>query len=178
MTQNITTTFEAFWSDVPTEPIPALITYGEDDVNVGQAIFIHYQEPSRDELKDYWISGTQDVRVQFCWGRNDEALKDLICQKWQNVPMLWFGCSCCIDDLWELNKCSCGAPIGRHNQGCYSTFPSGSKERVLADQQYGFGYQSGEEGRHCPDGKSFAWKQGYCAGRSVRKYRRWGVWPE
>jgi hypothetical protein len=178
MTQYITTTSELFWDDVPAEPIPAMITYGDDDVNTGQAIFIHYQMPSREELEDYWTSGSYDLRIQFPWGRYDETLKELIAHHWQGVPMLWFGCSCCIDDLWELNKCSCGAPIGRHEEGCYQTFPRYSRERRTADLQYRFGWRAGEEGRYCPSRKSVAWKQGYRAGRGVRKYQRWGVWPE
>jgi hypothetical protein len=177
MMQHITTTSKEFWKDVSAKPVPAMITYGEDDINIGKAIYVHYQKPTREQLQHYWTHDTQDIRIKLNWGTLED-LKLLIAQHWPDMPMLGFGCSCCVDDLWEFNSCYCWAPIGLHVDGCPSSFPQGTRERRLANSQSTAGYLAGEAGKHCASKRSVAYKVGYRQGRAVRKYRRWGVWPE
>lgn len=170
-TTRITTTSERFWDDVPAEPVPAMITYGEDDINIGKFVYVHYQEPSREELEHYWEHQSYDLAIRINYGSQD-GLKELIAQKWPGVPMLYFGCSCCVDDLYEFNECSCGAPIGRHMEGCVSYFPRDSVEGLQADADFKAGNEAGYYGRRCPPGKSFAWKQGYHLSRNSWWKRR------
>lgn len=154
------TTIENFWNDIPADPVPAMITYGEDDINIGRFVYVHYQEPSHKVLEDYWLYKTWDMAIKVYWGSNDD-LKELIAQRWPDVPMLDFGCSCCVHDLYEFNECVCGAPIGRHVVGCYNSFPRWSEEGVRARADFSAGWVAGREGRRCPPRKSVAFRLGY-----------------
>ncbi|MCA9325606.1 hypothetical protein KDA23_06125 [Candidatus Saccharibacteria bacterium] len=172
MTQYITTTLEQFWNDVPAEPVPAMITYGEDDVNLGKALYIHYQLPTREELENYWSHQTYEIRVRFNWVRTVH-LEELIALKWQNVRLLGFGCSCCIDNLYEFNSCACGeGPINRHIVGCPDSFPHESVERLQASADYSAGCVRGSSGRRCLPRKSVAYRLGYQLGRYQCRWPR------
>jgi hypothetical protein len=148
-----------------------MITYGYDDINTGMALYVHYQEPSQEELEHYWSHESRDIGIRFTWS-SMAGLEELIAQKWQNVPMLDYGCSCCEDNLCDINSCSCRAPIGRHIAGCPSFFPHESVERAQASAEFSDGCVRGSSGRRCLPRKSVAYRLGYQLGRYQFRWPR------